>query len=69
VATPRTDPERIRALIEEVDRVCAEARLQTQRLSVAMHRGAFWPDRRHPRHWDAAELHRGKNDEMDDRCR
>ncbi len=49
-----SDSERIRALIEEVDRVCAEARLQSQRLSGEMGRAPVWPERR-PRRWTSSD--------------
>lgn len=42
----RAHPDRIRALIEEVDRVCRESETVTSRIDESMKREAFWPDRR-----------------------
>lgn len=39
-------PDQIRALIEEVDRLCREAEHVMGDADRAMKRGAFWPDRR-----------------------
>jgi hypothetical protein len=48
-------PDHIRALLEEADRVCAEAEAETRRIERAMQRPAFWPDRRRPRRWNEEE--------------
>jgi hypothetical protein len=42
-------PEQIRALIEEVDRLCREAERVMDDADRAMKHGAFWPDRRKSR--------------------
>ena len=48
----RSRPDEIRALLDEVDRVCAEAEFETRRLHRALNKGAFWPERRQPpRRW------------------
>lgn len=51
-------PDHIRALLDEVDRVRAEAEIETRRIERALQRPAFWPDRRHPRRWSNAEFGR-----------
>jgi hypothetical protein len=48
-------PERIRALIAEVDRLCREAEHVMDHADQTMKRGAFWPERRktvRPNAWD-----------------
>ena len=47
--------ERIRALIEEVDRVCEESESLTSRLDHSMKREAFYPDRRKNPRFPSAE--------------
>jgi hypothetical protein len=50
MAGPDTPSDRIRALIEEVDRVCRESESVTSGIDESMKRSAFYPDRRkHPR--------------------
>lgn len=39
-------PERIRALIEQIDRVCRESEDVSGDADQTMKHGAFWPDRR-----------------------
>jgi len=53
--------ERIRALIEEVDRVCRESEAITNDIDRAMKREAFWPERRKS-HRSSSEFHGGGND-------
>ena len=51
-------PEHIRALLDEADRVCAQAEVETRRLEKALQQPPFWPERRRPRRWSAAEYGR-----------
>jgi hypothetical protein len=42
----RPRPDQIRALIEEVDRLCRETETVTNQIDQSLKRDAFWPDRR-----------------------
>jgi hypothetical protein len=47
--------ERIRALIEEVDRVCRESESVTSDIDQSMKRGAFYPERRKSPRYPSSE--------------
>ena len=52
----RPPSEQIRALIEEVDRLCRETEAVTNEVDRSMRRGAFWPERRKTARRDPSEV-------------
>jgi hypothetical protein len=58
-------PEQIRAVLDEADRVCAQAEIETRRVQQALQQTPVWPDRRHPRKWTSAEYGREASDKLE----
>ena len=59
----RPSPERIRALIEEADRVRRETESIADVADHAMKQGKFWPDRRKACRFPRSESGRGADDD------